>query len=106
MDKNIETTLDVLDGDVLDVEANVVSRRRLGQRLVVHLHSPRTSPGENKQLQVLKYFQEISYQKEGSNASLISFDSKGNSMIIIVGVTEGQKRLASVEIIPHQFRRR
>merc|ERR1719454_2257073 len=32
------SSLDVLDGDVLDVEANVVSRHGLGQRLVVHLH--------------------------------------------------------------------
>ena len=31
-------TLDVLDRDVLDVEANVVSGHSLGQRLVVHLH--------------------------------------------------------------------
>jgi hypothetical protein len=31
-------TLDVLDGDVLDVEANVVSGHGLGQRLVVHLN--------------------------------------------------------------------
>ena len=31
-------TLDVLDGNVLDVEANVVSGGGLGQRLVVHLH--------------------------------------------------------------------
>ena len=30
--------LDVLDRDVLDVEAHVVAGRRLGQRLVVHLH--------------------------------------------------------------------
>ena len=29
--------LDVLDGDVLDVEANVVAGDGLGQRLVVHL---------------------------------------------------------------------
>ena len=32
------SSLDVLDRDVLDVEANVVSRYGLGQRLVVHLH--------------------------------------------------------------------
>ena len=32
------SSLDVLDGDVLDVEANVVSRNSLGKRLVVHLH--------------------------------------------------------------------
>ena len=32
------STLDVLDGDVLDVEANIVSGDSLGQRLVVHLH--------------------------------------------------------------------
>ena len=31
-------TLDVLDGDVLDVEANVVSGDSLGEGLVVHLH--------------------------------------------------------------------
>merc|ERR1711923_99260 len=31
-------SLDVLDGDVLDVEANIVSGDSLGQRLVVHLH--------------------------------------------------------------------
>ena len=31
-------TLDVLDGDVLDVEANVVSGDSLWERLVVHLH--------------------------------------------------------------------
>ncbi len=31
-------TLDVLDGDVLDVEAHVVSRGGLGEGLVVHLH--------------------------------------------------------------------
>ena len=31
------SSLDVLDGDVLDVEANVVSGHGLGQRLVVHL---------------------------------------------------------------------
>merc|ERR1719419_2048532 len=31
-------TTDFLDGDVLDVEANVVTRQRLGKRLVVHLH--------------------------------------------------------------------
>ena len=30
--------LDVLDGNVLDVEANIVSGNGLGQRLVVHLH--------------------------------------------------------------------
>merc|ERR550534_2893258 len=32
------SSLDVLDRDVLDVEANVVSRNSLGERLVVHLH--------------------------------------------------------------------
>merc|ERR1719331_2738515 len=32
------TSLDVLHGDVLDVETNVVSGNSLGQRLVVHLH--------------------------------------------------------------------
>merc|ERR1719323_1369786 len=32
------TSLDVLDGDVLDVEANVVSGDSLGEGLVVHLH--------------------------------------------------------------------
>ena len=32
------SSLDVLDGDVLDVEANVVSGDSLGERLVVHLH--------------------------------------------------------------------
>merc|ERR1719433_1299560 len=32
------SSLDVLDGDVLDVEANVVSGNSLGERLVVHLH--------------------------------------------------------------------
>ena len=32
------STLDVLDGDVLDVEANVVSGDSLGERLVVHLN--------------------------------------------------------------------
>ena len=31
-------TADLLDGHVLDVEADVVSGRGLGQRLVVHLH--------------------------------------------------------------------
>merc|ERR1719451_32532 len=31
-------SLDVLHGDVLDVETNVVSGNSLGQRLVVHLH--------------------------------------------------------------------
>ena len=31
-------SLDVLHGDVLDVEANVVSGNGLGERLVVHLH--------------------------------------------------------------------
>ena len=31
-------SLDVLDGDVLDVEADVVSGNSLGQRLVVHLN--------------------------------------------------------------------
>merc|ERR1712234_60286 len=31
-------TTDFLDGDVLDVEANVVAGKRLGERLVVHLH--------------------------------------------------------------------
>merc|ERR1719219_1868809 len=31
-------SLDVLHGDVLDVETNVVSRHGLGERLVVHLH--------------------------------------------------------------------
>ena len=31
-------TLDVLHGDVLNVEAHVVSGASLGQRLVVHLH--------------------------------------------------------------------
>ena len=31
-------TTDVLDGDVLDVEANVVTGESLGQRLVVHLN--------------------------------------------------------------------
>uniref|UniRef100_A0A3Q2WY32 Uncharacterized protein n=1 Tax=Haplochromis burtoni TaxID=8153 RepID=A0A3Q2WY32_HAPBU len=34
---NVSTT-DFLDGDVLDVEANVVTGHGLGQRLVVHLH--------------------------------------------------------------------
>merc|ERR1719452_5839 len=32
------SSLDVLDGDVLDVEANVISGDSLGERLVVHLH--------------------------------------------------------------------
>merc|ERR1719510_596516 len=32
------TSLDVLHGDVLDVETNIVSGNSLGQRLVVHLH--------------------------------------------------------------------
>merc|ERR1719270_582422 len=32
------SSLDVLHGDVLDVEANVVSGDGLGERLVVHLH--------------------------------------------------------------------
>merc|ERR1712211_33584 len=32
------SSLDVLHGDVLDVEANVVSGNSLGERLVVHLH--------------------------------------------------------------------
>ena len=32
------SSLDVLDRNVLDVEANVVSRYGLGQRLVMHLH--------------------------------------------------------------------
>ena len=32
------SSLDVLDRDVLDVEANVVSGDSLGERLVVHLH--------------------------------------------------------------------
>merc|ERR1719435_581770 len=32
------SSLDVLDRDVLDVEANVVSGGGLGERLVVHLH--------------------------------------------------------------------
>merc|ERR1712012_1497452 len=32
------SSLDVLHGDVLDVEANVVSGHGLGERLVVHLH--------------------------------------------------------------------
>ena len=32
------SSLDVLDRDVLDVEANVVSGHSLGQRIVVHLH--------------------------------------------------------------------
>merc|ERR1711882_6166 len=32
------SSLDVLDRDVLDVEANVVSGNSLGERLVVHLH--------------------------------------------------------------------
>ena len=32
------SSLDVLDGDVLDVEANVVSGDSLGEGLVVHLH--------------------------------------------------------------------
>ena len=32
------TSLDVLHGDVLDVETNIVSGNGLGQRLVVHLH--------------------------------------------------------------------
>ena len=32
------STLDVLDRDVLDVEADVVSGGRLGEGLVVHLH--------------------------------------------------------------------
>merc|ERR1719452_122396 len=32
------SSLDVLDGDVLDVEANVVSGNSVGERLVVHLH--------------------------------------------------------------------
>ena len=32
------SSLDVLDRDVLDVEANVVSRDSLGEGLVVHLH--------------------------------------------------------------------
>ena len=32
------STLDVLDGDVLDVEANVVSGDSLGERLVVHFN--------------------------------------------------------------------
>merc|ERR1719227_100110 len=32
------SSLDVLHGDVLDVEANVVSGNGLGERLVVHLH--------------------------------------------------------------------
>merc|ERR1719347_720375 len=32
------TSLDVLHGDVLDVESNIVSGNGLGQRLVVHLH--------------------------------------------------------------------
>ena len=31
------STLDVLDGDVLDVEANIVAGNGLGQSLVVHL---------------------------------------------------------------------
>ena len=31
-------TTDFLDGDVLDVEANVVTGESLGKRLVVHLH--------------------------------------------------------------------
>ena len=31
------SSLDVLDGDVLDVEANVVAGHGLGQRFVVHL---------------------------------------------------------------------
>ena len=33
-----EAALDVLDGDVLDVESHVVSGGGLGQSLVVHLH--------------------------------------------------------------------
>ena len=33
-----ESTADFLDGDVLDVEADVVAGQRLRQRLVVHLH--------------------------------------------------------------------
>ena len=32
------SSLDILDGDVLDVEANVVSGDSLGEGLVVHLH--------------------------------------------------------------------
>merc|ERR1719232_1978188 len=32
------SSLDVLHGDVLDVEANVVSGNSLGERLVMHLH--------------------------------------------------------------------
>ena len=32
------SSLDVLNGDVLDVEANIVSRDSLGEGLVVHLH--------------------------------------------------------------------
>ena len=32
------SSLDVLDGDVLDIEANVVSGDSLGEGLVVHLH--------------------------------------------------------------------
>jgi hypothetical protein len=32
------SSLDILDRDVLDVEANVVSRSGLRERLVVHLH--------------------------------------------------------------------
>ena len=32
------SSLDVLDGDILDVEANVVSGDSLRERLVVHLH--------------------------------------------------------------------
>ena len=31
-------SLDVLDGDVLDVEADVVAGKSLGHGLVVHLH--------------------------------------------------------------------
>ena len=31
-------TLDISDGDILDIEANIVTRKSLRQRLVVHLH--------------------------------------------------------------------
>merc|ERR1712146_219184 len=46
-----KTTLDVLNGDVLAVEPDVVTRDSLGERLVVHLHrlnlSGETSRGED-----------------------------------------------------------
>ena len=42
-------TTDFLDGDVLHVEADVVTGKSLGQRLVVHLHRFHLNTGSEKE---------------------------------------------------------